>query len=222
MSAKLEPGLIAEIDYPESDGEPVAETDLHLDELLALRDTLQARYRAQADVYVGANLFVYYDEGNPSARVAPDVFVVFSVPKRQRRVYKLWEEQRVPDVVFEISSRATRLADTGEKRALYARLGVSEYFLFDPEGDYLRPHLQGFALERGAYELISVDGAGRLYSAKLDLYLEAEGQQLTLTDAATGKPLLRYQQLSDALHASEAEIARLQEELERLRRERGE
>ena len=47
-------------------------------------------------------------------------------------------------MVFEITSRGTRLEDLGTKRALYAMLGVREYFLYDPLGEYLQPPLQGY------------------------------------------------------------------------------
>src|SRR3712207_4357261 len=105
MSTLPSPPVAARLEYPESDGEPVAETDLHIDELLNLRDTLKDHYRDAPDVYVAGNLFIYYEEGNPAARFALDVFVVFGVPKRRRRTYRLWEEGRAPAVVFEFSSR---------------------------------------------------------------------------------------------------------------------
>ncbi len=47
--------------------------------------------RIAPEVYVGGNLPIYYEEGDPAKSVAPDVFVVFGIAKRQRRIYKLWE-----------------------------------------------------------------------------------------------------------------------------------
>jgi len=79
-------------------------------------------------------MLLYHEEGNPAACVAPDVFVVQGVAKRERCTYRLWEEGQPPAVVFEITSRGTRLEDLGTKRALYAMLGVQEYFLYDPLG----------------------------------------------------------------------------------------
>src|SRR5574341_1298097 len=75
----------AAIHYPESDGKPVAETEVHLQCLFDVREALRAFFRPVADVYVGANMLLYYVEGNPRRSVAPDVFVVRGVPKHQRR-----------------------------------------------------------------------------------------------------------------------------------------
>lgn len=88
--------------YPETDGEPMAETDTHRDLMAeALIYPLKEYFRDQPDVYVSGNLLLYYEEGNPRASVAPDVFVVFGIPKGKRRIYKLWEEEKAPDVVVE-------------------------------------------------------------------------------------------------------------------------
>ena len=141
------------IHYPESDGKPMAETDVHIDALIYLRETLKAYFTADPRVYVAGNMLLYYEEGNPAACVAPDVFVVRGVTKRERRTYKIWEEEQPPTVVFEITSRGTRLEDLGTKRALYAELGVQEYFLYDPLGEYLRPPLQGYRLACASFQI---------------------------------------------------------------------
>ncbi|MBI4771175.1 MAG: Uma2 family endonuclease [Chloroflexi bacterium] len=203
--------------YPESDGEPMAETEIHIRAMLALIATLTERYREQPEAYVIGNMFLYYEEGDPTARVAPDVMVVFGVPKRQRRIYRLWEEGRAPSVVFEITSRKTRLEDLGSKKLLYAEMGVAEYFLFDPEGEYLRPPLQGFRLEGGDYRPIAPGAGGALSSAELALTLLPEAGYLQLADAATGERLLRPDEAYQARRQAQAEIARLRAELERLR-----
>lgn len=95
--------------------------------------------RDQPDVYVTGNLFFYYEQGNPRAVLAPDVFVTKGVPKRiekdgrsqKRLTYRLWEEGQVPCLVIEMTSESTRKEDTWKKNQ-YARLGVEELFLFDP------------------------------------------------------------------------------------------
>ena len=79
----------------------MGETDVHRDEMADTIDILKDRYRDVAHVYVAGNLFVYYEEGDPGSRFAPDVFVIFGVPKRRRRIYKLWEEKRPPSFVLE-------------------------------------------------------------------------------------------------------------------------
>ena len=105
----------AAVEYPDSDGQPVAETDFQRKPLWYANDVLARRYRDRDDVYVSANLFVYYEEGNPSAVVAPDVFVVLGASSHDRRSYKLWEEPKAPDFVLEITSRSTQGADGGSE-----------------------------------------------------------------------------------------------------------
>src|SRR5262245_41611241 len=140
------------VHYPESDGKPMGETDLHrmlmVDLIFALKWFLSS-IRA----YVAGNLFVYYQEGNPKAAVAPDVFVVLGREQRSRRIYQSWlEGGRLPDVVIELTSKKTARADQETKPLLYARLGVREYFLFDPYGVYLNPRLQGYRLVGNNYK----------------------------------------------------------------------
>ncbi|MGH9942994.1 MAG: Uma2 family endonuclease [Pyrinomonadaceae bacterium] len=72
-----------------------------------LRFTLLDFYRDVTNIYVATNLLLYYVEGDPRRRIAPDVFVVRGVANRQRRISKLWEEGRPPDVAIELSSRDT-------------------------------------------------------------------------------------------------------------------
>ena len=215
-----------EIEYPESDGKPMAETDVHIQAMIDTRETLADFFRADADIYVGANMLLYYEEGDPGASVALDVFVVKGIPKGQRRTYKLWVEGRPPTVVLEISSRSTRLEDMGNKRALYALLGVREYYLYDPLAEYLDPPLQGFVLGRREYEPMEPEGDGSLVSQALGLRLQVEEERLRLMDAATGERLLRpaevFEQartVEQRLAERDAEVAQLRAELARLRSE---
>ncbi|MDH3603035.1 MAG: Uma2 family endonuclease, partial [Candidatus Tectomicrobia bacterium] len=168
--------------YPESDGKPMAETDVHIDALIYLREALKDYFRAAPRVYIAGNMLLYYEEGNPSACIAPDVFVVQGVDKYERRTYRLWEEAQPPAVVFEITSRSTRLEDKGTKRALYAMLGVREYFLYDPLGEYLQPALQGYRLRGDDYEPIPATADGILVCHTLSLELHLESGRLRLLD----------------------------------------
>ena len=132
--------------YPESDGEPMAETELHREVMTDLINGLRRRYASTPDVYVNGNMFFYDVQGNPRSSFSPDVFVVKGIPKERRRIYKIWEEGEVPCFIVEVTSANTRNEDTGSKKTRYERLGCEEYFLFDPEGDYLDPRLQGYHL----------------------------------------------------------------------------
>jgi Uma2 family endonuclease len=179
-----------EIVYPESDGKPMAETDVHARCIIDVRTMLDDYFAGEPDVYVSGNLLLYYEEGNPRESVAPDVFVVRGVPKGLRRTYRLWQEGQPPSFVLEVSSTSTRWEDQATKRGLYQLLGVQEYVLFDPLGEYLKPPLQGFRLVDGIYQPVSLTPGGGLRSEVLGLELHAEGARLRLFNPATGEYLL--------------------------------
>ncbi|MEM1311380.1 MAG: Uma2 family endonuclease, partial [Cyanobacteria bacterium P01_H01_bin.153] len=142
----------ADIDYPESDGKPMAESDYQRPYIAYGTEVLNIFFADRPDVYVSGNVLIYYEEGNPKARVAPDVFVVFNRPKGKRTSYKVWQEDsQYPDFVLEITSKSTVSEDQGTKRGLYAFWGVAEYFQYDPSADYLEPQLQGYHLMNGNY-----------------------------------------------------------------------
>ena len=211
----------ATVDYPDSDGQPVAETDFQRIPLWYANDVLARHFRDRDDIYVSANMFVYFEEGNPKAVVAPDVFVVLGTPDHKRRSYKVWEEPKGPDFVLEITSHSTRSADQGPKRRIYEALGVREYWLFDPTGDYLVPPLQGLRLVAGRYVRLpsrtSPDGSLSSRSELLGLDLRAADGRLRLRDPATGRDLPsseeleeRVEQQAAALRAAEARVAELE------------
>jgi hypothetical protein len=189
--------------YPTTDGKPLAETDQHRDQMVALIETLKT---------------FYHD--------APDVFVVKGVPKKQRLNYLVWEEGKAPAFVVELTSSSTRHEDRTRKFALYRdTLRVKEYFLFDVLGDYLDPPLQGYRLRGGQYRAIR-PVAGRLPSQVLNLHLERHAQEVRLFDPAAGRwlptPAERLEQTSQRLQQAEAENLRLRRQLEQQRQQFGE
>ena len=104
------------VHYPECDGQPMAESDFQRGPLTYAVEALSLYFKDQDDVYVSGNILIYYEEGNPQAVVSPDVFAVQGVSNQKRRVYKVWEENRTPDFVIEITSKSTRSNDKGEAR----------------------------------------------------------------------------------------------------------
>lgn len=199
--------LQREIHYPESDGQPMAESDLHRDVMTDLIHALRARYLGEPNVYVGGNLLLYYVEGNPRKSVSPDVLVTWGIRKGRRKTYLLWKEGRAPGFVIEVTSDTTRSEDLGKKKELYLQLGVEEYILFDPLGDYLHPRLQGHRLVLGRYQPIPLEPDSSLLSRTTGLRLRIEGENLRLIDEATGERLL---------FTEEERAARLEERAARL------
>jgi Uma2 family endonuclease len=204
MAAMAAIPLEREVHYPESDGQPMAETGIHVEVMLETFGILRERYRQVADVWVGANMFLYYEKGFPKKVVAPDVFVVKGVPNRLRRTFKLWEEGRPPCLVIEITSDSTRDEDLHKKKGIYERLGVEEYVLHDPLGDYLEPPLQGFRLVRGRYRPIALAPDGSLDCRTLGLRLRRDGVRLRLIEAATGQPLPWREEVEERVREAEA------------------
>ncbi|MEB3212861.1 MAG: Uma2 family endonuclease [Leptolyngbyaceae bacterium] len=210
--------------YPCSDGEPVAESYLHFYALLVTLEVLK-QYLDGQQATVLANQFLYYSQGFPRLRVAPDVMVIFGVEPGGRDSYKIWEEGETPSVIFEMTSQSTRSKDETFKKMLYAQLGVQEYWLFDPKGEWLTPQLQGYRL-RGAlngdlrgdrnpdlddYELIP-DG----HSDVLKLRLEADGQLISFYRDDSGEKLLIPTELASALAQERQRADRLEAKLREL------
>ncbi|MBI5081407.1 MAG: Uma2 family endonuclease [Chloroflexi bacterium] len=213
------PEIIEEVEYPASDGKPMGETGFHIKLIVYVVSLLETYYRHRTDVYVGGDMFVYYEEGDPRRCFAPDVFVAFGVSNKERRSWFTWKENKVPEVIFEFTSKETREEDLWTKRGLYQWLGVKEYFLFDPLDEYLKPCLQGFRLTDGVYQAVPEINYG-LQSESLGLTLNANGNRLALTETATGKRLLQLHELQEAYQSAEKEIEKLRDELERLKKQK--
>jgi Uma2 family endonuclease len=216
-TSKAQP-VFEEVIYPESDGKPMAETDVHCNCMIDLRETLKDFFRNEPDVYVAGNLFVYYQRGDTRKQVAPDVFVVKGVEKKLRRYYQIWKEGKPPDIVIEVTSDSTRWEDMDTKRKLYQRLGVKEYYLYDPTGDYLKDRFLGYRLVGHRYVPGRLQpGQDRVHSDVLGLDLVLEGERLRLYDPRSRQFLLVPSEAAEARRQAEGEIARLRAELDRMR-----
>ena len=168
-------------EYPASDGMPMAETEVHIMATVHLLSALRTYFRKRDDVYVIGDMFLYYRQGDPKARKAPDVMVAKGVDATiKRRTYKLWEEKVPPCFAVEITSGGTKLEDIVTKPALYAKLGISEYFLFDPLHEYLDEQFIGYRLVDGEYTLLEPDSEGNLYSEELDILLGVDDTLLRI------------------------------------------
>ncbi|MEA5582851.1 Uma2 family endonuclease [Nodularia harveyana UHCC-0300] len=200
---------VANIEYPSSDGEPIAETYIHLYAILTTLEVLK-QYLTGRQATVLANQFLYYAPGFPKLRVAPDVMVIFDVPPGGRDNYKVWEEGQVPQVVFEMTSQGTQKQDQEQKKLLYEQLGILEYWLFDPKGEWINAKIQGYRLQDEIYHPIT-DGL----SQPLGLRVEVEGELLRFYRLDTGAKLLIPTELAEL-----AEQERQRAEQERQRAER--
>lgn len=216
-AAEAEPGVI---EYPTSDGKPMAESDLHRRLVVELVEVLTGCFAGRPDVYVSGNLIVLFEEGNPAKHLAPDGFVVLGVSPGERDSFKVWEEGKFPDIVFEITSKSTRKDDGEGKLKTYRDVWkVREYVLFDPREEYLKPSLQGYRLtDTGTFTAIPVVH-GQMTSEVLGLRMEREGVRLIFRDPTTGRVLLRpaeERSRRDRLdrELADAKIAAMEDEVE--------
>lgn len=215
---RLLPGTDIDPLYPDSDGKPVGETGLHVECLLYLKAALNEWFRRRRDIYVAADMFLYYEEGNPQANKSPDIMVVKGVGSHQRRTVKTWQGNPSFPVMIELVSRRSWREDLFEKRDLYARLGVAEYFLYDPEDKYIEPQLQGFRLQGSEYVPLVPEADGGLTSTKMRVRFVPEGMLLRVVNARTGQPILTAIEKQEELERMQGQAASLEEEVARLRK----
>jgi len=231
--------------YPYSDGEPMAESELHAGEMAYALYSIDQWLENRPDAHVSMDTFLYYQEGVPSAVVSPDLYVVFGSDKALRKSWRAWQEGgRLPSFVLEITSQSTRRTDfpltpngiprprarlrqtpDKNKYQIYEQiLRVEEYFLFDPTGDYLEPRLRGFRLVEGRYLAIEAESkplptVGPVSPPVYWLYSE----QLALALTYDGSYLRLYDpasgerllRASEALHTAQAQGRRAEREAQR-------
>ncbi len=173
-----------EVHYPAELEKEMGETAFHYLLNSELFHLLRAFFKSSNDIAVAANMMVYYDQGNPKKWLAPDVFVCFNVENKIRRTFKTWEEGVFPQVVFEIASDSTFENDLGGKRLEYARLGVEEYYLLDPERQYLPSSLMAFRREGGRLISANVEN-NRVLSPLLNIEIVDTGKSFRLFNPNT-------------------------------------
>ncbi len=163
----------------------------------------------------------------------PDLLIAFDVNPAAcyaRNGYVISEQGKPPDFVLEIGSKTTGQRDATEKRDGYARLGVREYWRFDPSGgSYQGAPLAGDRLTGSDYEPIQIEqinaNAHQGYSTVLHLHLRWEHGQLMWHDPETERHIptfdderARAEAAEAARLEAEARVRELEAELERRRR----
>jgi Uma2 family endonuclease len=204
--------------YPSSDNKPVAETFIHFYAIITTLEVLK-QYLEGQQVTVLANQFLYYAQGYPKLRVAPDVMVIYDVAPGGRDNYKMWEEGQTPSVVFEMTSASTQEQDKVTKKSFYEQMGVEEYWLFDPKGEWVTGQLQGYRLAP-----VTVEGEEtELYvpitdsrSEPLKLRVQVEGQVLGFYREDTGEKLLLPTELAEELRRTAVSLEQANQRAERL------
>ncbi|NER78692.1 MAG: hypothetical protein F6K42_03760 [Leptolyngbya sp. SIO1D8] len=203
----------ADIIYPDSNGQPMADNTQQFRWITTIKHNLDWLFAADSNIFIAGDLLWYPVEGRPDITTAPDVLVVFGCPKGDRGSYKQWEEADIaPQVVFEILSPSNTRIRMAEKLLFYERHGVEEYYLYDPDTIYLEGWLRG---DSGLEAITSIRG---WVSPRLQIRFELSEETLTIYDPA-GIPFLSYveiaQQLEQERQRAEQERQRADEEHQR-------
>ena len=182
----LAPSAPATIHYPDSDGHFLPDTPLQARAVMDVRVALEEHFEMVPRVVLEGDMFIYYREGSLDS-IAPDVYVVLDHDLEGRRVYKLWEEGKPPDFALEVISPSSEVHNAVTKRKLYERLGIGEYFLFQPDSGRPDPRLIGYELEGRRYCRLPADADGAIRSTRLGVSLRVEGSKLRVRNLVTGR-----------------------------------
>ena len=88
MSTDVYPIQKNKVEYPESDGKPMADNTVQFRWIVKLQGGLDVLFRDDLKVFVAGDLLWYPVEGNNKLRMAPDVMVAFGRPKGDRGSYR--------------------------------------------------------------------------------------------------------------------------------------
>jgi Uma2 family endonuclease len=208
--------LPTEPDYPDSDGQPMADNTLQFEWIVTIEGGLAALYRHDEDVFVAGDLLWYPVHGSPTIRVAPDALVVFGRPKGYRGSYMQWREDGIaPQVVFEVLSPNNRVLEMIRKYRFYETYGVEEYYVYDPETG----ELTGFL--RDGEALRDIPEMRGWVSPRLGVRFDLEGADLRLA-GPDGRPFASYTDLAeqrDDLARQRDDLAEQRDDLARRRDE---
>ena len=201
------------VEYPDSDGQPMADNTLQFEWIVALQGNLDTLFRDRPDVFVAGDHLIYPVEGDNTVRQAPDAYVAFGRPKGHRGSYRVWEEGDVfPQVVFEVLSPGNRAGEMARKRAFYQKYGAEEYYVIDPDdstaegwtrdGDTFRkvPAMNGHVSPRLGIRFEVADGRVTVYHPNGDRFL-------TFVEVAT-RAEEEHQRAEDAKQQAEQERQR--------------
>ena len=179
---------------------------------------LRSYFRRQPDTLVSGEGYLCYQARDARTSPHPDCLVAIGLtipPEMIENVangYVISEIGRPPDFVLEVASPSTGVRDYTTKRDDYARLGVKEYWRFDPSGGaWHDAPLAGDSLVAGTYQPIpvfgSVDQAVRGYSTALGLELHWEEGCLRFREPDSREFLPDLIEALDALALAEARAA---------------
>jgi Uma2 family endonuclease len=210
MVQQLRPDASAKIDYPDSDGQPMADNTKQFRWIVVIKENLELLYVDDPQVFVAGDLLWYPVEGDNTIRQAPDVMVVVGRPKGDRGSYRQWQEDNLaPQVVFEILSPGNRVGEMLRKLGFYDRHGVEEYYIYDPD------QLELTGLLRGEQGLEVIEAINGWVSPRLQIRFQITDQGLEIY-RPDGQRFLTYSELGLELEQERSRVQALESKLREL------
>jgi Uma2 family endonuclease len=207
-----------DIFYPETNESTMPEGILHFLLSVRLASTLLAFFANREDVKVFGNCMLYYEQGFPQKFISPDLMICFGLEKSPTSVYKLWETKVVPAVVIEFASETTWLNDVSSKLAIYQKLGVKEYYVYEVDSTHFPTALIAYRLENDVLTEVGVLNK-RILSESLDLELFDTGKTLRFINPETDEFLMTVEETEDVAKKTTQEVIQLKAENEKLKAE---
>lgn len=195
----------------------MGETAVHASLVHSLVSVLHWLFQGQ-HCAIYENLNFYQTPNTREYPLAPDIAVIKGVDYIEDiRSWRVGKTGPASHVLFEIASEETWKKDLYEKPLRYARMGVQEYFAYDPHPDPVYRgiagrRLLGWRLVHGVLQEMTSDSNGRLWSAQLDSFLLPDGTLLRLTDR---QGYLRLTEAEAQARRAEAEAQRAEAEARR-------
>ena len=187
--------------------------------VISVRNALDLHLEHVPNAVLEGNKFIYYEKGKSSRWVAPDIYVLLNHVYKCSSPYKVWVERKVPDFMLEVISPESEIRDRVDEKALYAKLGVEEYFVFQPDEARGGERLLGYRLWGDEYVELEPDpesGPGReLLSETLGVSLRViAGPLIRVRNLMTGED---YRSPREMRASIEADRQRAEAATERLR-----
>ncbi|MGH2410568.1 MAG: Uma2 family endonuclease [Chloroflexota bacterium] len=88
----------------------------------------------------------------------------------------------VPEFAIEVASQSSWEYDLELKRRMYGRVGVQEYLVYDPTGEFLGAQVRAWRATPRGFVLWRPEANGRWNSGVLDLSFRPEGMLLRVFD----------------------------------------
>ena len=194
------------VHYPESDGRFLPENPLQAHAIISVRNDLDLHLRHVPNAVLEGNQFIYYRRGEKDKCVAPDVYVLLDHVWTCRSPYRIWIEGKAPDFVLEVIPPESEIRNRVDKKALYSKLGVQEYFVFQPDEARPGERLVGYRLWGGEYVEVRPDphsGPEReLRSKTLGVALRVAGPLIRVRNLETGKDYRSHRDLATRAEAA--------------------